>query len=553
MTKLYERALPCWLSWLLAATPQAYAGDGLDWATAMSQWSADNLDAMVSGEDPQKIQRVVLNALSDDGVMAGTLGFSFGEFQARIPTSNIVSANARFEPPTLSAGCDGIDINLGSFTVAGNIDFTVKAMKKIGAQAASYFFQLALDAIMPQARKIMSDIQRQIETFGQFNMDSCQLAKGVVTTSLNASSVLLDKLKNDTAQATGRNLHDTVVDQASTEETTLADLATVQSSTTPEAVMIQERKYWNSGNTLTKALAGHLDNNLNPALLDGWLVGLGPDVPVHTRELTLEKLINVIGTVTVVAEQQDPAARPDNTLGFRTVIYNNTISLEQLTLGYSLNEKYRCVAFDWNTSDWTLRNICNELSVYTLADGTEAELRVAGYNELLVNYFNGYGSELCARKKISADSCIDQDKGLVDLLHANGNLGNSKKELDQWRMLSFLDRTTSRLIATLAIHQPDQAEYLMAQYAETISLYLAYQEITLYLDVIERALASMPYDSVQLVQAFRDNILISARPELESQYQNLAQKLPSRVVFHEALVAAVEALNLPEFAYSSRE
>lgn len=100
----------------------------------------------------------------------------------RIANTNLVS----FVPPSFSAGCGGIDLFSGSFSFI-NADQFVEMMRAVGANAAGYAFQLAINAMCPDCGDIMTDLQKKMQALNQLFSNSCQLAQGIVN---DAASLL---------------------------------------------------------------------------------------------------------------------------------------------------------------------------------------------------------------------------------------------------------------------------------------------------------------------------------------------------------------------------
>ena len=113
------------------------------------------------------------------GVLAG------GRFTAK---SQIQNANlASFTPPSISAGCNGIDMFAGSFSYI-NSDQIVQLFRSIAANAKGYLFQLALQQVSPTISAQLQTIQRKIQEMNQALGNSCQLAQGLVDGAFNLAA-----------------------------------------------------------------------------------------------------------------------------------------------------------------------------------------------------------------------------------------------------------------------------------------------------------------------------------------------------------------------------
>ena len=90
-------------------------------------------------------------------------------------------------PPSLDAGCSGIDFFAGSFSFI-NADQFVALMKATAANAAGYAFQLAMSSMCETCMAAIETLQKKVQELNQYFGNSCQLAQGIV---------------NDTAAAMG--------------------------------------------------------------------------------------------------------------------------------------------------------------------------------------------------------------------------------------------------------------------------------------------------------------------------------------------------------------
>ena len=108
-----------------------------------------------------------------------------GNVYARVPimTERLLS----LVPPSLDAGCSGIDFFAGSFSFI-NADQFVALMKATAANAAGYAFQLAMSAMCETCMAAIETLQKKVQELNQYFGNSCQLAQGIV---------------NDTAAAMG--------------------------------------------------------------------------------------------------------------------------------------------------------------------------------------------------------------------------------------------------------------------------------------------------------------------------------------------------------------
>jgi len=96
-----------------------------------------------------------------------------------IRNSRVRTDLINFVPPSLDAGCGGIDMFLGSFSFINGEQF-VHLMQAIAANAAGYAFQLALATMCPTCKATMDSLQRVIQQMNALAGDSCKVAKAAV-------------------------------------------------------------------------------------------------------------------------------------------------------------------------------------------------------------------------------------------------------------------------------------------------------------------------------------------------------------------------------------
>lgn len=93
---------------------------------------------------------------------------------------NLITAQA----PSINAGCGGIDLHMGGFSFISREQF-VQLMRNIGSNALGYGFKIALQNICPTCDNVMTSLQNVADRMNQFNINSCQAAKGIVHAAAN--------------------------------------------------------------------------------------------------------------------------------------------------------------------------------------------------------------------------------------------------------------------------------------------------------------------------------------------------------------------------------
>lgn len=110
-------------------------------------------------------------------------GFYGGSVYVRGRVMNVNVIN--FTPPSFAAGCGGIDLFGGSFSMINKEQF-IALLRSVAQNAAGYAFHLALKNICEQCSTIITGLQRAIQEMNQFTGNSCQLAKGIVNSGVQA-------------------------------------------------------------------------------------------------------------------------------------------------------------------------------------------------------------------------------------------------------------------------------------------------------------------------------------------------------------------------------
>ena len=101
--------------------------------------------------------------------------------RGRVMDVNVIN----FTPPSFASGCGGIDIFGGSFSMINKEQF-VALLRSVAQNASGYAFHLALKNICEQCSTIIANLQRVIQDTNQLTSNSCQLAKGIVNSGINA-------------------------------------------------------------------------------------------------------------------------------------------------------------------------------------------------------------------------------------------------------------------------------------------------------------------------------------------------------------------------------
>ncbi|USD58917.1 conjugal transfer protein TraH [Vibrio sp. SCSIO 43140] len=110
---------------------------------------------------------------------------AMGSFSYRFKShdTNIFS----FRPPSIKAGCNGIDMQLGSFSMIKDLAGTLQnSMRQIAAGAASYAFNLALDALCPTCAANIKALKKSMDDWNKFFKDSCAAGEALAARAVGA-------------------------------------------------------------------------------------------------------------------------------------------------------------------------------------------------------------------------------------------------------------------------------------------------------------------------------------------------------------------------------
>lgn len=84
-----------------------------------------------------------------------------------------------FTPPSLNAGCGGIDAYLGSFSYLNSEQLT-QFVQQLMTNAAGYLFDLALQTTVPELKQAKDFLQKLSSDINSTNISSCQAAQGII-------------------------------------------------------------------------------------------------------------------------------------------------------------------------------------------------------------------------------------------------------------------------------------------------------------------------------------------------------------------------------------
>lgn len=112
----------------------------------------------------------------EGGVISG------GALRMRMPIESVTPV--RITPPSIRAGCGGIDVQGGSLSFPSAQEF-VQVARAVAGNVGGYAFKLALSTMCQGCENIMSAIQETNNMFNKMDLDSCELAEGIVNGQAN--------------------------------------------------------------------------------------------------------------------------------------------------------------------------------------------------------------------------------------------------------------------------------------------------------------------------------------------------------------------------------
>ena len=119
----------------------------------------------------------------------GAIGGYLGGLQVRTPVRNFTLLSV--DAPRFHAGCSGIDMYLGSFSMMSAAALS-GVLRGIIASAGGYAIQMAIEAICPPCANYVSKFQTLMSQLNSGAMNTCQLGK---TVALGAAAAMFEDKK----------------------------------------------------------------------------------------------------------------------------------------------------------------------------------------------------------------------------------------------------------------------------------------------------------------------------------------------------------------------
>ena len=220
-----------------------------------------------------------------------------GNVSTRVPIWNqkVVS----FQPPSVTAGCNGIDAFGGSFSFI-NADELVQLFRNIAANSVGLLFMLALETVSNEIGVNLKSFQNIIRDINALVSDSCNAAKAVVT--LADKELLGGALKTETNQEL-KMAYDSYGDHFSALKKDFSTL--LRKDQQNNAKSNEEDGFY--GNVIWQAMKANPKYN-TPDLTSE----LMQDSNLNSDQMK-EVLMSLMGTVIIEGQQQDPNAKSTTT------------------------------------------------------------------------------------------------------------------------------------------------------------------------------------------------------------------------------------------------
>jgi len=148
------------------------------------------------------LQSTFMSNATSPGVMSGKnmTGVFGGSLVLNTPLKevNIVA----FDPPRLNAGCGGVDLMLGSFSMINGPQL-IAVFRAIASNAAALAFKAAIHTISPGLDQLITEFQALLQNMNNLAKNSCAMAHTLLSTTDKAIGTNLDGEGNQGAAQRG--------------------------------------------------------------------------------------------------------------------------------------------------------------------------------------------------------------------------------------------------------------------------------------------------------------------------------------------------------------
>ncbi|MDH5938886.1 conjugal transfer protein TraH [Vibrio splendidus] len=294
---------------------------------------------------------------------------ALGSFSYRVKSHdpNIVN----FQGPSMKAGCNGIDLNLGSFSMIKDLTGMLQnSMRQIAAGSASYAFNLALDALCPTCAANIKSLKKAMDEWNQFFKNSCEAGQALMA---NAVGPYEQSIKDTLA-----------IGQAANSTGVATDSADWFQNMVPGTSLLElSQKVQNGQELLTGNL---LINGMRTSKMN---VGAADFFPRFS-----ETVMSLVGTeIRDVADNTNPDAQGVETSSIATTPVPPTLTLLDISFGgFDTSDQVtrlkcddgnpdtvassKCLNISQETIDWQPLNVQFLEALDGTTDGTSGVLEV---------------------------------------------------------------------------------------------------------------------------------------------------------------------------------
>lgn len=390
-------------------------------------------------------------------------GFYGGSVYVRGKVMDVNVLN--FTPPSFSSGCGGIDMFGGSFSMINKEQF-VALLRSIAQNAAGYAFQLALKNICEQCATIMSNLQKVVQAMNDFTGNSCQLAQGVVNSSIAALEM------SDVKGMQGTTIEEGFKDTFGAYWEDLSSSIAALNTTSPDGSNTYEDKF--EVNIVWSAM--------NEAGMGGWFAA-GGDTQL------LEALMSLTGTIVLSGPADDESSNVSRNI--TPAVSGSYLTVRDIIYGNDGARSLNCT------------DVSKCLSM------TSVERPVTGLHELLVKRYIGTGP-------------FDPDSLIYQIANGTGGAEQTEEIIAELGQIGSLILS----IARLSPKGSTAAHTLFEQNAEYIAYELAGKFISESVAGIEQAIKSKKYDTSH-AEEWRKTDFKTALIKINSDMATVAENITS--------------------------
>jgi conjugative transfer pilus assembly protein TraH len=380
--------------------------------------------------------------------------------------SNLTNTNlVNFAPPSIQAGCSGINIFGGSLSFVSDQQF-MTLLRNIPAAAAGYAFQLALNGICPECLTTLNQLQKVVQDMNQLTRNSCQMAKGLVTVG--------DDLVHGQDLQTAMN--DSVFKGISTDfSTAFSDTNPVQTNKSAPNSVVADRI---TGNVVWRVA--------NDQGINTWFAGDNGT----SAQTTMQVMMSVTGTV--VVQQQQSAGGGSGAPGSPTP----SESSQGVTVGNDQN--FSSTEYDGIVNVSDLINANSSLTYWQCSGSNATATDSSGCLTMVQSQLTGFMGfqPMMYTLLLGADGAADND-GIVFYLR-NPPAGLSAAPASQQALWKVMASTPSgavlvKIIEDLCADSPGPAITFVNEFSKLLAFQLTVRLVDDYFNATQMALTASQY------------------------------------------------------------